>query len=114
MSPGPGPRACTPILASPERVCQPSPSPSRLGSSWDPSSSDQKRLARSASSAGNSTSERLTRSTRGSYPRLLTCSGTAPGHDAGVDKGVQVARKMSGEGAGVDELVEGETEQGRD
>src|SRR5216110_378820 len=46
-----------PSEGAPERVCQPSPSPSRRASSSMPKSSLQKRRARSGSSAGNSTSE---------------------------------------------------------
>src|SRR3954454_11138665 len=43
--------------AGAERVCQPAPSPSARSSIVAPSSPDQKRRARSGSSAGNSISE---------------------------------------------------------
>jgi hypothetical protein len=56
-SPGPRPRTCTPTAGAPVCVCQPSPSPSRRGSSSRPNTPDQKRRARSGSSAGNSIKE---------------------------------------------------------
>jgi hypothetical protein len=54
-SPGPGPRTWTPTAGTPECVCQ--PSPSWRAPSSTPSSSAQKRRARSGSSAGNSMSD---------------------------------------------------------
>jgi hypothetical protein len=56
-SPGPRPRAWIPIVGVSERVCHPSPSPAWRASSSAPRNPVQKRLARSGSSAGNSTSD---------------------------------------------------------
>jgi hypothetical protein len=56
-SPGPRPRAWIPIVGVSERVCHPSPSPAWRASSSAPRNPVQKRLARSGSWAGNSTSD---------------------------------------------------------
>jgi len=55
-SPGPRPRSCTPITGACSLACHPSPSASVRSSKLAPSNADQKRRARSGSSAGNSTS----------------------------------------------------------
>ena len=57
VSPGPRPRSCTPIWGPGTWVCQPLPSSSVRPARATPSRLDQKRRARSGSSAGNSISD---------------------------------------------------------